>query len=114
MGEIVDDPVNQFLPYNKVPLNNTATVDDAVNLQTFLGLGMVMGTLCFGCIVVNKSKKCLISPQYLLQTSILGIGKNVCLAVKASANKKYTTCLHSTLLEARLIMRNSPQKEELF
>ena len=87
MGEIVDDPVNQFLPYNKVPLNNTATVDDAVNLQTFLGLGMVMGTLCFGCIVVNKSKKCLISPQYLLQTSILGIGKNVCLTLKASANK---------------------------
>ena len=50
-------------------------LDTVVLLQTFLGLGIVVGTLGFSCLVVNKSKQCLISPQYLLQISILGIGQ---------------------------------------
>ena len=50
-------------------------LDTVVMLQTFLGLGIVVGTLGFSCLVVNKSKQCLISPQYLLQISILGIGQ---------------------------------------
>ena len=52
-------------------------LDTVVLLQTFLGLGVVVGTLGFSCLVVNKSKQCLISPQYLLQISILGIGQLV-------------------------------------
>ena len=71
--------MKQFLHLNKVPVLNSSALEswhqDALRLQTFLGLGMVLGTLGFGCIVVNRSKQCLISPQYLLQTSILGIGK---------------------------------------
>ena len=43
-------------------------------LQTFMGLAMVIGTLVFGCIMVNRSKQCVVSPQYLLQISLLGIG----------------------------------------
>ena len=50
-------------------------LDTVVLLQSFLGLGIMAGTLGFGCLVVNKSKQCLISPQYLLQISILGIGQ---------------------------------------
>jgi len=46
-------------------------------LQTFMGLAMVMGTLVFGCIMVNKSKQCVVSPQYLLQISLLGIGISI-------------------------------------
>ena len=44
-------------------------------LQTFLGLGLSLGSLGFGCLVVSRSKQCLVSPQYLLQTAILGIGE---------------------------------------
>ena len=50
-------------------------LDTVVLLQTFLGLGIVAGTLGFSFLLVNKSKQCLISPQYLLQISILGIGQ---------------------------------------
>ena len=48
---------------------------ETVLLQTFMGMGMTVGTLGFGCVVVTKSKQCMISPQYLLQTAILGIGE---------------------------------------
>ena len=51
--------------------------DQAVLLQTFIGLGMAAGTLCFGLLVVSRSKQCLISRQYLLQTSIFGIGFSI-------------------------------------
>ena len=51
--------------------------DQAVLLQTFIGLGLAAGTLCFGLLVVSRSKQCLISRQYLLQTSIFGIGFSI-------------------------------------
>lgn len=51
--------------------------DKAVLLQTFIGLGMAAGTLAFGLLVVSRSKQCLISRQYLLQTSIFGIGVSI-------------------------------------
>ena len=51
--------------------------DKAVLLQTFIGLGMAAGTLAFGLLVVSRSKQCLISRQYLLQTSIFGIGFSI-------------------------------------
>ena len=49
--------------------------DDAIVLQVFLGLAVMLGTVGFGAIVVNNSKQCVISAQYLLQTAILGIGQ---------------------------------------
>ena len=51
-------------------------MQDVILLQTFMGLAMVIGTLCFSCIMVNRSKQCMISPQYLLQISLLGIGRS--------------------------------------
>ena len=51
--------------------------DRAIMLQTFMGLGMTAGSIGFGCIVVSRSKQCVISRQYLLQTSIFGIGENM-------------------------------------
>lgn len=51
--------------------------DEAVLLQTFIGLGMAVGTLSFGIMVVSRSKNCLISRQYLLQTSIFGISLSI-------------------------------------
>ena len=47
---------------------------EVVLLQSFMGLAMVMGTLVFGFIMVNRSRQCVVSPQYLLQISLLGIG----------------------------------------
>jgi len=51
--------------------------DEAVLLQTFIGLGMACGTLAFGLLVVSRSKQCMISRQYLLQTAIFGIGFSI-------------------------------------
>lgn len=51
--------------------------DRAIMLQTFMGLGMTAGSIGFGCIVVSRSKQCVISRQYLLQTSIFGIGISI-------------------------------------
>ena len=50
-------------------------MQDVILLQTFMGLAMVCGTVGFGFIMVNRSKQCVISPQYLLQISLLGIGE---------------------------------------
>jgi len=51
--------------------------DRAIMLQTFIGLGMMAGSIGFGCIVVSRSKQCVISRQYLLQTSIFGVGISI-------------------------------------
>ena len=63
------------LPCPQIPLALAEGLrDEAVLLQTFIGLGMAAGTLIFGVMVVSRSKQCIISRQYLLQTSIFGIG----------------------------------------
>ena len=49
--------------------------DDAVLLQTFLGIATSVGSLCYGLIVLSKNNQCMISRQYLLQSSVFGIGK---------------------------------------
>ena len=51
--------------------------DDAVLLQTFLGLATSVGSLSYGLIVLSKNNQCMISRQYLLQSSVFGIGKIV-------------------------------------
>ena len=40
-----------------------------MRLQIFLGLGSILGVLVFGLIIVNNSVQCLISRQYLCQSS---------------------------------------------
>ena len=50
--------------------------DDAVLLQTFLGIATSVGSLSYGLIVLSKNNQCMISRQYLLQSSVFGIGKN--------------------------------------
>ena len=51
--------------------------DDAVLLQTFLGIATSVGSLCYGLIVLSKNNQCMISRQYLLQSSVFGIGKTL-------------------------------------
>ena len=48
-----------------------------VQLQTFIGLASALGSFLFGLIVLSRSQQCLISKQYLLQASMLGIGKKL-------------------------------------
>merc|ERR1719189_2232748 len=48
--------------------------DNAVLLQTFLGIATSVGSLSYGLIVLSKNNQCMISRQYLLQSSVLGIG----------------------------------------
>ena len=43
--------------------------DQAILLQTFLGLGMTLGSLGFGGLAVSRSRQCMISSQYLLQVT---------------------------------------------
>ena len=47
----------------------------AVWLQSFLGLGAAFGSIAYGLIVLSKSDQCHISRQYLLQSSIFGLGQ---------------------------------------
>ena len=50
--------------------------DQAILLQTFLGLGMTLGSLGFGGLAVSRSRQCMISSQYLLQvTPVVSLGK---------------------------------------
>ena len=49
--------------------------DDAILLQTFMGVSTSIGAFLFGVVILSKSQQCMISRQYLLQTSIFGIGK---------------------------------------
>ncbi|XP_025837038.1 monocarboxylate transporter 2-like [Agrilus planipennis] len=45
-----------------------------VLLQTFLGFATALGFVGFGLIIVRPNTQCLISRQYLCQTSLIGIG----------------------------------------
>ena len=47
----------------------------AVQLQTFLGVSMSLGSAFFGLVVLSKSKQCVISRRYLVQASLFGIGE---------------------------------------
>ena len=47
----------------------------AVQLQTFLGVSMSLGSAFFGLVVLSKSKQCVISRRYLVQASMFGIGE---------------------------------------
>ena len=47
----------------------------AVQLQTFLGVSMSLGSALFGMVVLSKSKQCVISRRYLVQASMFGIGE---------------------------------------
>ena len=49
--------------------------EKAIQLQTFLGIATSLGSACYGLIVLSKNSQCHISRQYLLQSSIIGIGK---------------------------------------
>ncbi|XP_040583560.1 monocarboxylate transporter 12 [Lepeophtheirus salmonis] len=51
--------------------------DNVILLQTFLGLGVSLGIFGFGFVVLSKSNQCLISRQYLVQTSIFGIAISI-------------------------------------
>ena len=51
--------------------------DDAVLLQSFLGIATAIGSLSYGLVVLSKNEQCVISRQYLLQSSIFGLGKSV-------------------------------------
>ncbi|XP_053201301.1 uncharacterized protein LOC128386308 [Panonychus citri] len=48
-----------------------------LGLQTFLGLGIVLGTVAFGLIVVKNSVDCMIARQYLCQASSLMISASL-------------------------------------
>ena len=47
----------------------------ALQLQTFLGISMSLGSALFGMVVLSKSKQCVISRRYLVQASMFGIGE---------------------------------------
>ena len=51
--------------------------EDTVLLQTFLGVATSVGSLSYGLIVLSKNNQCMISRQYLLQSSIFGIGNSI-------------------------------------
>jgi hypothetical protein len=48
--------------------------DEAVALQSILGLATSIGALGFGLVAMSRSQQCIISRQYLLQASLFGIG----------------------------------------
>ncbi len=48
--------------------------DEAVALQSLLGLATSIGALGFGYVARSRSSQCMISRQYLLQASLFGIG----------------------------------------
>ena len=54
---------------------NEGLGEEAIMLQIFMGLAVTLGTLVSGCLVVTRSKQCMVSSQYLLQTTLLGIGQ---------------------------------------
>ncbi len=51
--------------------------EEAIVLQTFLGLATSVGAFSFGMMVLSRSQQCMISRQYLLQASIFGIGRSM-------------------------------------
>ena len=63
-------------------------LQDVILLQTFMGLAMVCGTVGFGVMMVNRSRQCVISPQYLLQISLLGIGKSTLIKMRKMIEMK--------------------------
>ncbi|XP_074605523.1 uncharacterized protein LOC141858629 [Brevipalpus obovatus] len=48
-----------------------------LGLQTFLGLGMILGTVAFGWIVVKNNVDCMIARQYLCQASSFMISASI-------------------------------------
>ena len=67
-----------FIPFLfQVPmcLEEGLSSEVSIQLQTFLGVATALGSFLFGLIVLSRSQQCLISKQYLLQASMLGIGK---------------------------------------
>ena len=61
--------------------------DDAVLLQTYLGIATSVGSLTYGLIVLSKNHQCMISRQYLLQSSIFGIGEKETMFIHSRKNK---------------------------
>ena len=55
-------------------INEGLGEEDAILLQTFLGVALSIGAFSFGIVILSKSQQCMISRQYLLQASIFGIG----------------------------------------
>ena len=55
-------------------LEEGLNVDQAIWLQTYLGIASALGAFLFGIVSLSKSQQCMISRQYLLQASIFGIG----------------------------------------
>jgi len=49
--------------------------EDAVALQTIVGVAAALGVVVFGLIVLSRNRQCLISRQYLLQTAVGGLGE---------------------------------------
>lgn len=70
--------IHGTISFSQVPmcLEEGLTSAVAIQLQTFLGLATSLGSFLFGLIVLSRSQQCLISKQYLLQASMVGIGKN--------------------------------------
>uniref|UniRef100_T1J6X6 Major facilitator superfamily (MFS) profile domain-containing protein n=1 Tax=Strigamia maritima TaxID=126957 RepID=T1J6X6_STRMM len=46
-------------------------------LQTFVGFAFAVGCVAFGLVVVRQSEQCMISRQYLCQTSLFGLGVSI-------------------------------------
>ena len=65
------------LPLLQIPLALEEGLGEsmAIQLQTFLGVSMSLGSVFFGLIVLSKSKQCMISRRYLVQASMFGIGE---------------------------------------
>ena len=61
--------------------------DDAVLLQTYLGIATSVGSLTYGLIVLSKNHQCMISRQYLLQSSIFGIGEKETMFIRSRKDK---------------------------
>ena len=49
----------------------------ALTLQVYLGCGWCLGCITFGLIVVNRSRECRVSRQYLCQASLIMAGVSV-------------------------------------
>jgi hypothetical protein len=65
-------------------------------LQSVLGVATSLGSLSFGFVAMSKSAQCTVSRQFLVQASLLGIGKFAvvafCLIFLAFIFLKYSQC----------------------
>ena len=66
-------------------------MDDILYLQCYLGLGMTVGTVIFGCLCLQRSGECQVGRQYLCQVPLLICGISILALTTVQGYHGYST-----------------------